>query len=134
MHMKNFYKNLSITGKTVFIEAAIGVGAMFVSIVAIVLDYPGWTIGIALGTIASVVSAIFMNLSAKWALKDQKAGLFFLGFLVRMLLIVILFTFTVLMQFVAKVKVFDYSFAGLFIGFAPSIFVNTILQMKYGNK
>lgn len=129
--MKKFYQNLNLLWKTVFLEGVIGIIAMLISIVGVVLGKPGWLIGIAIGTLISIVSTISTSYCSQWALKDSKPGLFILGFLARMILMAGGLVLTVLMQFVAKVHVFDFSVWGLLIGFTPSLLITIIVQMKY---
>lgn len=128
--MKAFLTKLNSLQKTLFFSLVIGIVLCLLSIVGLVFSQPGWMIGVALGTAAAMVNVVLLFKGSELILKSQKAGLFVLMFLARMLVIVAIFALCVLLQFKAHIPAFTNSIWGAFIGFAPSVVLIVIFQTK----
>lgn len=131
--MKKFFKNLPIVYQTVIVEAMVGIFFMLISIVGVVFGQYGWLIGIACGTIASVISTFLMNKASEWALTGNAPFLFILCFFARMILLTGFLVLAALLQYVFKVEAFNYSIWGVIIGYTPMVLVTIIMQVV-GNK
>ena len=95
---------------------------------------PGWLIGFVVGSAADFFYIWLMHVGSALALKESKAGLFLLTYFVRLAVFVGLFALLVLMQYKAKVEVFNNSCWAMLIAFVPATFITIAGQLVHKNE
>ena len=67
-------KNLSTITKLVLITSLVGLGITLISLFTVFIGYPGWTIGIAIGSIIDVAIVALLFIGGDRTTKSSKPG------------------------------------------------------------
>ena len=125
---------LSELQATLLILGIVGAILLALSSIGFFFNQPGWMIGVAIGTLATLVNAILVDIGSTATLRDEKTGIYLLAYFLRMIIFVGLFAMLAFFDFKLKFGAFKNSCWGMFIGFIPSTFVTIIVQLKHESK
>lgn len=125
---------LSELQATLLVLGIVGMVLLAVSSIGFIFKQPGWMIGVAIGTLATLVNAILIDIGSTATLRDEKTGIYLLAYFLRMIIFVGLFAMLAFFDFKLKFGAFKNSCWGMFIGFIPSTFVTIIVQLKHESK
>lgn len=125
---------LSELQATLLILGIVGVVLVALSSIGFFFEQPGWMIGVAIGTLATFVNAILVDIGSTATLRDEKTAIYLLAYFVRMIVFVGLFAMLAFFDFKLKYVAFKNSCWGMFIGFIPSTLVTIVVQMKHESK
>lgn len=132
--MKAKLTKLSELQASLLIAGIISIVLLLVSLIGLFNHQPGWTIGVAIGSLVEIVFVWLHSIGASLALKEQKVGLYLLTHFARVVLFVGPFAALVVLQYVVDVKVLYYSCWGMLIAFAPSTFITIAVQLMHKEK
>lgn len=129
MCMKKFWTNLTQNKRMVLLAIAIGLFLSLLSLIGVFFNQIGWLIGVVLATIAEIIFLLIQSKSTEILLKENKAGIYILFFILRMLVVVSFGVVIVLFEFKFPQAFLKNSIFGYLIGVFP-ISIITILSTK----
>ena len=132
--MKAKLTKLNELQASLLIAGCISIVLLLVSLIGLFNNQPGWTIGVAIGSLVEFAFIWLMSVGSGLALKEQKVGLYLLTHFGRVVLFIGFFAALVVLQYVAKIELFYYSCWGMLIAFAPSTFITIAVQMMHKGK
>ena len=116
-------KKLSNISKLTLLSAIAGLGITLISSFTIFLGYPGWTIGIAIGSLIDVAIVALLYVGGDRTLQTQKIGITYLFYILRMILLVAGLLLPAILEYKLHIEVMKYSTFGSAIGYLPGAFV-----------
>ena len=128
--MKKFLQKFNDLELTIFLEGIIGIIAIGLSFIGFIYDQTGWAIGVSTGVFVSMVSTVLVFKGSDFAMRETKAGLYFLFYIARMILFIGIMVFFAIMQYKVENHHFDYSIWGALIGYAPMFVILIVGQVK----
>lgn len=99
------------------------------SIVGLFFNQPGWIIGVVSGSCVELINIVLLYKGSSEILKNEKPALFLLFYALRMILFIGLILVLVLLQYKAKLEVFNWSFVGALIGYTPMQIVVIVVTL-----
>mgnify|MGYP003296494675 CR=1 FL=1 len=123
-------KNLSTVSKLTIYSALAGVAITLISLFTVFIGYPGWTIGIAIGSIIDVAVVALLYVGGDRTIKSQKLGVTALFYILRMILLIAGLLVPALLEYKLNIPVMKYSTFGSAIGYIPGVFVVIIVLTK----
>lgn len=130
--MKKFLSNKSQLTKLVIYSLAFGSCLMILSCIGIIFGQFGWLIGVAIGTLVSMVNMVLLFKGSSFVLQASKASLFLLFYFLRMLLYVGFTVLLAILDYKLHISMFSYSVFGLLIAYVPSVVIICIVMSKEG--
>ena len=127
--MKEKLTKLSELQASLLIAGSFSIVLLLISLIGLFNHQPGWTIGVAVGTIAEIIYIILVQVGSGLALKGEKVGLFFLTYAIRIIIFIGLFALLVILQYLFKIPAFYYSCWGMLIAFVPATFITIAVQL-----
>lgn len=129
MYMKKFWTSLTEIKKMLILASFVGVVLAIFSLIGLFFNEIGWLIGVLAGTAVELVFLTIQYKSTDFLLKGNKAGLYVLLFIARMLLVVALGIVLALFEFKFPQPFLKHSIFGYLIGIFP-ISIIAILGTK----
>lgn len=128
--MKRHLTKLSELQATLLLSGIVSMVLLAISAIGFIYNQPGWMIGVAIGSLASLVSIYLTQVASVKTLKDSKAGIYLLAYFGRMILFVGFFAMLVIMQFKLNIDVFKNSCWGMIIAYFPSVIITIVVQLN----
>ena len=129
--MKKKLTKLTELKASFLIAGTISAILLMASVVGLFFKQPGWMIGVVIGTGVEFLFIWLVHVGATLTLKENKTGLFFLTYGLRVISFVGLFALLVILQYIVKVEVFFNSCWGMLIAFAPGTFITIATQLMH---
>lgn len=126
-------KKLSTVTRLVFITSIVGLCLTLISLFTVFIGYPGWTIGIALGSIIDVAIVALLYVGGDRTLKNNKPAITYLFYFLRIILLAIGLIVPALLDYKFHIGFMKYSTFGAAIGYIPGIFVVILVLTKGDN-
>ena len=132
MRMKKFLSNCGQLTRLVIYCLAIGLILMALSCIGIIFGQFGWLIGVAIGTLVSLLNVVLLFKGSSFALKTFKASLFLLFYFSRMIIYVGMTVLCAYLDFSLHIPAFGYSVFGLLIAYLPMVVIVCVVMSKEG--
>ena len=132
--MKQFLANRSELQKMLLLACVVNIVLILGSCIGLFFNQPGWLIGVSLGAVAEMINIVLLYKGSSLVLKAEKTGMFLLFYALRMILFVGLILGLILLQYVANIEVFNYSFWGALISYTPMQIVVIIVTVRNKTK
>lgn len=130
VHMKKILAKLSTLQKMLILASLVGLVLVLGSLFTIFIGFPGWCIGVAIGSIIEVICILCLFVGSNTALKKGSAPIFLLFYFFRMTLFVAGFLLAAVMDYYLKIPEFKYSIFGVLIGYSPMQIIVAIVMLK----
>ena len=140
MIMKEWIKKLTELQKMLLLSLLVMVFLCLICLIPLfAFNQPGWLIGVAIGSIVGIINILLMYKGSQVGLKTYKTFYFMLFYFIRIILILLSFSLTALLQFgftvgenvyFEPVSAFNFSLWGNFIGIMPMIVVLIVVMVK----
>ena len=127
-------KNLSTITKLVLITSLVGLGITLISLFTVFIGYPGWTIGIAIGSIIDVAIVSLLFIGGDRTTKSSKPGTTILFYFLRIILLAAGLIIPALLDYKFNIAFMKYSVFGAAIGYVPGIFIIVLVLTKMDNE
>ena len=127
--MKAKLTKLTELQASLLLAGLISVVLLLVSLIGLFNHQPGWTIGVAVGALVEVAYIVLVHVGSSLALKEEKVGLFFITYALRIIVFIGFFALLVILQYLLKIHVFYYSCWGMLIAFVPATFITIAVQL-----
>ena len=127
--MKAKLTKLTELQASLLLAGLISVVLFLISLIGLFNHQPGWTIGVAVGALVEVAYIVLVHVGSSLALKEEKVGLFFLTYALRIIVFIGFFALLVILQYLFKIHVFYYSCWGMLIAFVPATFITIAVQL-----
>ena len=127
-------KNLSTITKLVLITSLVGLGITLISIFTVFIGYPGWTIGIAIGSIIDVAIVALLFIGGDRTTKSSKPGTTILFYFLRIILLAVGLIIPALLDYKFNIGFMKYSVFGAAIGYVPGLFIIVLVLTKMDNE
>lgn len=116
--------------------AVVGLALTAISLVSLIFDEPGWTIGVAIGSLLEIPCVALLIAGVDNVVRKQKLPPFLLFYLFRMIIFASGIILTACLYYVAHVEAFNYSVFGVLIGYTPMqvVVIAVVLYDKNGRK
>ena len=127
-------KNLSTITKLVLITSLVGLGITLISLFTVFIGYPGWTIGIAIGSIIDVAIVALLFIGGDRTTKSSKPGTTILFYFLRIILLAAGLIIPALLDYKFNICFMKYSVFGAAIGYVPGLFIIVLVLTKMDNE
>ena len=127
-------KNLSTITKLVLITSLVGLGITLISLFTVFIGYPGWTIGIAIGSIIDVAIVALLFIGGGRTTKSSKPGTTILFYFLRIILLAAGLIIPALLDYKFNIDFMKYSVFGAAIGYVPGLFIIVLVLTKMDNE
>ena len=127
-------KNLSTITKLVLITSLVGLGITLISLFTVFIGYPGWTIGIAIGSIIDVAIVALLFIGGDRTTKSSKPGTTILFYFLRIILLAAGLIIPALLDYKFNIGFMKCSVFGAAIGYVPGLFIIVLVLTKMDNE
>mgnify|MGYP003295200959 CR=1 FL=1 len=127
-------KNLSTVSKLVIYSSVAGVAITLISLFTVFMGYPGWTIGIAIGSVIDTAVVALLYVGGDRTIQSRKIGVTIAFYILRIILLTAGLLVPALLEYKVNIEIMKYSTFGAAIGYIPGVFVVIMVLTKMKNE